>query len=148
MEETRDAEVEDLQLIGVLRGQVQVRRLDVAMDDAAFVEHRERLGGAHADVQALVQREARALETLAEIFALEPLHREVRPAALRETVGDVADDPRMAHLGEELGLIRSEELLGRQRISLSGWATTSLSATAFITRPRASKSSAVARSTT
>ena len=34
-----------------------------------------------------------------------------------------------------------------QRISLSGWATTSLSATAFITRPRASRSSGVARST-
>ena len=64
-------------------GEEEVRRLDVAVDDAALVRGTERLGDAATPGRRLGAPRARRAQPRVEALALEPLHREPRLAASR-----------------------------------------------------------------
>ena len=101
-----DPEIEDLDLIDAAAGEEQVARLEIAVDDAAGVGRAERLGDSRRELDRLADRERRAGEAGLEVLAVEPLHhQEPRPVG-GVAVGDVADDPRMRHLREQLDLAR------------------------------------------
>ncbi len=104
--EPGDAEVEQLHARGVAVHQEQVARLEIAVDDAARVDRRERGGGAHRERDRLVHGEHLALEPLLEILAIEPLHGEPRRARGAEPVRDVAHDTWARQLCEHPGLAR------------------------------------------
>jgi hypothetical protein len=108
--DVRDAEVEHAHVGGYAVHEEQVTRLDVAMDDAAPMSDPERVRHAAGQGQRFAEREGHARQTLREIFPLEPLHREVEPDVVRLPVRDVAHDPRVAKVGQDLGF--SEEPLG------------------------------------
>ena len=80
----RDAEVDDLGLRRPPTGRKRLRRLDVAVDDAARVRGGERLGDARARAPASRATVSPAAPSrVAQILALEPLHREVGVARPR-----------------------------------------------------------------
>ena len=116
MEQARDAEVEQLELLELAARQEQVRRLDVAVHDPALVEHGETLAGAPRDRERLVERQTGAREALTEVLAFEPLHRDVGTASLGDAVRDVLHDPRVAHLGEDLRLAAEALGVARRRM--------------------------------
>src|SRR5262245_54706768 len=74
--DTRQPEIEDLDLTsGSL--QPEVRRLNVAVDQAALVRRRQPLGDFAADAQQLrPTQNGFTLESLVKRFALEELHRQ------------------------------------------------------------------------
>ena len=105
-----EAEVEDLDL--AVRRELDVRGLQVAVDDPLLVRRLEGLGDLAGDGEGLVERERAALQPLGEVFALDELHDEGADAArLLEAVdrGDVG----VLQLGEELRLaLEAGEALG------------------------------------
>ena len=75
--QTREAEVEDLHPI--LRRDLHVGRLEVAMDDPLFVRGLERFGNLVGDGERLVDRHRPAHETFRERLALDQFHDEHMP---------------------------------------------------------------------
>ena len=57
---------------------LDVRRLEVAMDDAAFVGRLERVGDLHGDRQRLVERERARRDAVGQALAFDQLHHEER----------------------------------------------------------------------
>ena len=96
----RETEVEHLD--GAVGADLDVRRLEIAMDDAALVRGFEGLGDLLRDRQRLVERDRPARDALRQIVAFDEFHHERRDArALFEPVdrGDV----RMIQRGEHFG---------------------------------------------
>ncbi len=101
--EAGEAEIEDLHLAGRL--DVDVRRLEVAVDDAAGVGEAEPVAQLHHQVEPPQQRtEGAAPYRLAEVQALHELHRHVGESGL--VVPEVVDrdDVRVVELGGGLRL--------------------------------------------
>ena len=69
-----EAEVENLGL--AVGGQLDVRRLEVAVDDALLVRLFERLGDLPRDRDGLVDGDRPALQALRQVFSLDELHGE------------------------------------------------------------------------
>ena len=116
-----EAEVEDLDL--ALRGQLDVRGLEVAVHDALLVGLLQRVGDLAGDRDRLVDGNRAALQALREILALDQLHGDevdrsptVEARALEAVeVGDV----RMVERGEEPAFaLEPGESLGIRRESL------------------------------
>ena len=85
----REAEVEQLHAV---RGQEDVRRLEVAMDDAARVQRGEARRGCRGRSATASERAQRAAsQPLGERFALEQLHRDEQPAVVLADLVDLAD---------------------------------------------------------
>jgi DNA-binding TFAR19-related protein (PDSD5 family) len=100
-----EPEVENLDL--AVRRQLDVGRLEVAVDDAALVSLLERLGDLPRDRSGLVERDRSALQPLREVLALHQLHgEEVGGRAVGERRGleavDVCD-VRVVERGEKPG---------------------------------------------
>jgi hypothetical protein len=112
-----DPEIEDLRPIDLPVAEVDVGRLDVAVDDPARVGGGEGPGHARAERRRLGRREPGPEQALAEILALEPLHREVERALGGAPVGDVLDDARVPEPGERLGLGGEAALHRRRRLA-------------------------------
>ncbi|MFT3769709.1 MAG: hypothetical protein QM820_30090 [Minicystis sp.] len=102
----RDAEIDELgaETAGAVLEEVDVGRLDVAVDDADVVERGEAAGDLRGDVERLGDGEAPALLPAREVLAFEPLDDEARPPSPVDAVGDVADDVRIVDLREQPGL--------------------------------------------
>ena len=99
----RDAEVGDLDLVGVVED--QVGRLDVAVDDAPRVRVVERRGHLAHEADHLLRLEARALgEHLRDGLAVDELHGEVGQPALLAQVEE-RDDPRVGERAGDLRLV-------------------------------------------
>ena len=67
-----EAEVEDFD--GAVRAQLDVGRLQVAVDDADLVRRLERLGNLAREGQRLVDGNRTFRDALGEVFALDELH--------------------------------------------------------------------------
>ena len=66
--------------------QKDIRRLDITVHDIVFVSDRERAGDAPGELQRLFFRERAALQAHSQIFALQPLHDQIRIFERRYTV--------------------------------------------------------------
>jgi hypothetical protein len=112
--ELGEPEVEHLELA---RGaHEQVRRLDVAMNDAALMRRVERAGHLHRQVDGLRDGDRAGLQQLLDALALAQLHHDERLAVVLLDVVDDAD-VRVVERGGELGLAveaRERRGLGRQ----------------------------------
>jgi hypothetical protein len=98
----RDAEVH--QLHAALARQHDVRRLDVAVDDAAVVDVVERARDLQRDDRGEIERQpARALEQVVQVDARHVLHHDEQRAVLAVEVVD-ADDVLVLQRREALGL--------------------------------------------
>ncbi len=111
----RDAEVEHFGDLAIIVGHEEdVVRLEVAVNDADAVRFRQRPAHLADDPQDVVGRHsADTLQTLAEIFAVEQLHRDVR-RALKYAVIEDLDDVGTAKLGRSLCLALEARLRFRQ----------------------------------
>ena len=69
-----EAEIEDLD--GAVGAELDVRRFQIAMDDAGLVRRFERFGHLFRDRQRLVDGDGAARDALREILALDELHHE------------------------------------------------------------------------
>ena len=80
---------------------LDVRRLEIAMDDALLVRRLERLGDLVGDWQRLVERNRATRDALRQIVALDQFHHEraVTPPALLQAVD--CSDVRMVQRGED-----------------------------------------------
>ena len=88
---------------GPRSGSMMLRGLDVAMHDAALVRVGQALGHLAGDLDRLDRRDRALLHALAQVGALEQLHREVGHAVdLAEIVG--GDDVRVVELARRLRL--------------------------------------------
>ena len=91
-----EPEVEDLDLPIV--AEVDVRRLQIAMDDALRVSEAETVGDLLHDAQDLIDRQGlAALDELFQVLPLEELHHHVEVALVFDEVED-GDDVRMVEL--------------------------------------------------
>jgi hypothetical protein len=72
----REPEVEHLH--NAVGAQLDVRRLQIAVDDALLVRRLERLGNLPRDWQRFVERKRPAPQTLGQVFAIDELHRDER----------------------------------------------------------------------
>ena len=98
-------ELDCLALVVVALHEHDVRRLDVAVDDAACVRVPEPRRHLHRDVDDARQRErARAEQLLLELDALEEVHREVEQAVRLLPVVDDAHHVGMIELAHHEGL--------------------------------------------
>ena len=82
-------EVENLR--AVLVADEDVRRLDVAMDDALGVRGVQRVGELDGDLEQVRDLHRSAIDAVAEALALERLHHDVRSAFVVADVEDRAD---------------------------------------------------------
>ena len=73
--------------------EVDVLRLDVAVDHALFVRRAERLDELHHDVDRVVERDALATQPRCERLSFEPVHHQIAAPvgqlAEREHIDDV-----------------------------------------------------------
>src|SRR5262249_51073572 len=95
----RHAEIEELGFSDVVGDDEDVRRLDVAVDDAFLVSRGERLSNAASEAEDLRQRKSPVAEEHLEGRALEPLHDEKALSCLGAAV-EVAHDRRMLEVLE------------------------------------------------
>jgi hypothetical protein len=100
-----DTEVDELRARRITLDEVEVARLDVAVNDARGVRLREPLGGAVSHLQHRAHSERALRQALGEIEALEPLHREPEGGPLCP-LRDVAHDGRVLDLGEQASLAK------------------------------------------
>ncbi|MEJ7732564.1 MAG: hypothetical protein WKG00_25585 [Polyangiaceae bacterium] len=105
-DEAGDAEVQDLRATDVRLDQHHVARLEIAVDDAALVQHLQRLGDALRQAHALADAHPATRQPRAQRLALQPLHGQPGQALVGEPVGHVADDARVAEPGEHRRLAR------------------------------------------
>ena len=96
----RQAEVEQLHAV---RREEHVRRLEVAVDDAARVQRGQRGQHAEADRHRLGDAQRPAPQALGERLALEQLHGDEQLAAVLADLVDLAD-VRMVDAGRGAGL--------------------------------------------
>jgi hypothetical protein len=96
-------EVDDDDILEASAPEKQIRRLDVAMDDPSGVRRAEGLGDATHHTKRSVDPDGAARQSIGEVLAFEPLHREIR-AARHVAVRDVFHDARVLELGERRGL--------------------------------------------
>ena len=97
-----------------MRCQKDVRRLEVAMDDAAGVERRERASMSSAIGSAWIDAQRAALQPLGERLALEQLHRDEELAVVFADLVDLAD-VRMVDAGR--GARFAPEALARRLVA-------------------------------
>src|SRR5690606_756852 len=90
--------------LSIATQQREVGELESAMDGAAGVDGRQRVGGAADDFHRVAGAERRASLPLREILAGEPLHRHEEAAVRSDAVRDVFDDVRVAQIGDDLDL--------------------------------------------
>ncbi len=138
-----DAEVEQLDDALAVAGlrEEEVRRLDVAVDDALVVRALQADAGLRRDAEREVGRErAEALDQLMEILALEVLHHQEGQAPLLVAPRAVdADDVRRVDRRRRLGLAReaAHQRLARRGLrgdDLDGDARAALRVDRFINR--------------
>ena len=72
-------------------GEKQIRRLQIAMDDARGVRHIERVGNLRPEVHQLVDRQRLALDAILQRRAVEILHHDVLAVFVFANVVDGAD---------------------------------------------------------
>ena len=85
----REAEVEHLEMIAV--GDEEVRRLDVAVNDAAPVRGVERIGDLAREVEHAMAANRSVFDQLPDGAPFEPLHRDERLALVLAELVDRAD---------------------------------------------------------
>src|SRR5689334_5254664 len=85
----RETKVENLR--AVLVADENVRRLDVAVDDALRMRRVERIGQLDGDVEQVLDFQRSAVDAIAEALAPERLHHDVRRALVVADVEDRAD---------------------------------------------------------
>ena len=113
---SRDTEVEELEVRGVAVDEEEVRRLDVAMDDAAPVRDRESLGDAASDRERLAHARRSAREAVRQVLTLQPLHREKPLATAELAVCEVTHDRGMLQLGEDLRFLHEAVVLATRAV--------------------------------
>jgi hypothetical protein len=86
--------------------QEEVRRLDIAVHDAARVQGREPKRGLTRDLERLATVERLAALPPGEIFPLEPVDRDIGSPLRACAVRDVAHDVGVVDLGEQPHLAR------------------------------------------
>ena len=109
------AEVDELDRGALAADEEDVRELEVAVDDAARVDRGHRRGRSPHDLDRVAHAERRAPLALAEVLAVEPLHREEEAPVVPGAVRDVLDDVRVAQIGEDRDLAREAGALVRRR---------------------------------
>ena len=114
--EAGDAEVEELDLLHAAADEEEVRRLEIAVDDAARVHHAERLRHPAGERDGLVHVEAPVREAPGQVLPFEPLHGEELLARLDDAVVDVADEAGVAQLRDGLGLALEARVRGPRAI--------------------------------
>ena len=90
LDRLREAEIEHLH--GPVRADLDVGRLEIAMDDALLVRRVERLGDLPRDRQRLVERDRTSCDAVGERLTLDQFHHErLHTSAVFEAVdgGDV-----------------------------------------------------------
>ena len=99
------AEVDHLRhrLAVVLRDE-HVRRLKIAMDDPLLMRVLHRVTDVHEQFEPILRREAVLVAVLRDRDALDQLHHEVRPAAIRRAGIEHARNIRMIHHRQRLPL--------------------------------------------
>jgi hypothetical protein len=102
--EARDAEVDQRDPFDRAAAQEQVRRLDVAMDNAALVQAAEDRGDPPREVDGLPDGQGAGLEPARQRLPLEPFGHQVLLAGLGGAVRHVADHARVVELCEQLRL--------------------------------------------
>ncbi len=100
----RDPEVEHFDLFEPCARQEDVARLDVSVNDAERVRGAERFGDSPRQLDRLGRGHAEP-QPMRQALAVEPFHREPQ-LAVRDAVGDVANDAGMAELSEHADLAR------------------------------------------
>ena len=99
----REAEVENLHR--AVGAHFDIRRLQIAVNDALFVRGFERLGDLLRDGQRLVERDRAPRDALRQVLALDELHHQRGDAPTFFEPVD-ARDVRMVQRGEGLGFAR------------------------------------------
>ena len=87
--ELRQPKIQQLRL--AVFGDEDIRRLDVAMDDALGMRRIERVGNLNSQVEQEVDRQRLAVDAMLERLPLEKLHREKGAAVVFANVVDRAD---------------------------------------------------------
>ena len=102
----RDAEVGNLHPPALV--EQQIRRLDVAMNDAVLVRVLQRVAQRRDDSEGFLRRELLGLQQLAQVHAIHELHEEeIKPPRLPEIIN-----------GDDVGMIQGREGVGLARESL------------------------------
>ena len=102
-EQLGEAEVQDLHR--AIRSQLDVRRLEIAVDDASFMRRLERLGDLTGDRQSLVDRNRTVGDAIRDRFALDEFQDQRLPLIrFFETVN--RGDEWMVQRGEHLRFAR------------------------------------------
>ena len=112
----REAEVEHLHR--AIRSQLDVRGLQIAVDDALFVCRLERVGNLPCDRERLVERNRAAGDSLREVLALDQLHDQRRGVTRLLEAVDLRD-VRVVQRGERLRLAlepREALRIGREQV--------------------------------
>jgi hypothetical protein len=114
--ELREAEVEDLH--PPLASDHDVRRLQIAMNDAALVRGREGVGEGDRQIEDVPEREPARDDQLIEAAALHELHRQ-KPDAAALFRREEGHDVRMVEAsdGPRLALETRETVRGRSQVS-------------------------------
>ncbi len=97
-----DPEVDELERVELAIDEKEICRLEVAVDDAASVRGVERGGGGARDGEDVGHAERAARQAMGEVFPFEPLHGEIKRAAVGCAVRQVANDAGMVDRGEDL----------------------------------------------
>jgi hypothetical protein len=105
----RDPEVEQLDRVEAPRFEEEVRRFEIAMDDPARMRGAECARRGARDEERVGDAERMMIEARRQIFARQPLHREVLRAVVHRAVREVANDVRVIDRGEHLDLAREPE---------------------------------------
>jgi hypothetical protein len=101
----RDAEIEDLDSVGIFTDEENIRGLDVAMNDAARMRRTQGLGDEPYEREAVGHREPASSEAIRQILAFEPFHGEPGFVRGKDAMRDVADDVRMVERREHPSLV-------------------------------------------
>ena len=104
VDELRNERLGDLVHVGRRADEEDVRRLDVAVDDAGGVGGGERFGDLRGDEERVGERQGRAAHALRDVFALEPFHRDVRHPLVELPERDDAHDARVVQPREHAPL--------------------------------------------
>ena len=111
----RDPEVDHLNVGDLPRGQKEIARLEIAMNETARVQAPERVGHAACNRDRIVDGQRPRGEALLKVHPFEPRHDEVRRTVCGDAMAHVADDVRVRDRREDLDLLR--EAIGRSLLA-------------------------------